>query len=92
MENTTADRNARLPNRRKTSPTLIAVTIVNLLVTFAAALRARAAATRHDESGNVITDNLAWIVFGVIAIVAIGALIKALGANVVNYVTKQLGI
>lgn len=45
-----------------------------------------------DEAGNVITDNLAWIVFGVIAIVAIGALLKTLGASVVSWVTNQLGL
>jgi uncharacterized membrane protein len=40
----------------------------------------------------VTTDNLAWIVFGVIAIVAIGALIDKLGGRVVNWVQGQLGI
>ena len=55
-------------------------------------MRARTAAARADESGNVITDNLAWIVFGVIAIVAIGALIKVLGANVLGWVETQLGV
>jgi hypothetical protein len=44
------------------------------------------------EMGNVITDNLAMIVFGVIAIVALGAAIATLGGNVVNWVTKQLGV
>lgn len=47
---------------------------------------------RRDERGNVITDNLAWIVFGVVAIVAIGALLKALGASVVSWVSNQLGL
>ena len=46
----------------------------------------------RDEAGNVITDNLAWIVFGVVAIVAIGALIKTLGSSVVAWVTTQLGV
>ena len=40
----------------------------------------------------MITDNLAWIVFGVLAIVVIGALIKTLGSTVVNWVTTQLGV
>jgi len=55
---------------------------------------AMALATRpvRDEAGNVITDNLAWIVFGVVAIVAIGALIKTLGSSVVSWVTNQLGV
>jgi len=62
-----------------------------LLVVLASAM---ALATRpvRDEAGNVITDNLAWIVFGVVAIVAIGALIKTLGASVVSWVTNQLGV
>ena len=66
-----------------------------LLVSFLAAgskLKARAEETCHDEAGNVITDNLAWIVFGVIAIVVIGALIKALGQTVINWVQTQLGV
>jgi hypothetical protein len=46
----------------------------------------------RDEAGNVITDNLAWIVFGVVAVVAIGALLKSLGASVVAWVSSQLGI
>lgn len=66
-----------------------------LLATFLAAastLKARVAAARHDDAGNVITDNLAWIVFGVIAIVVIGALIKTLGGTVINWVQNQLGV
>jgi hypothetical protein len=55
-------------------------------------VRVRAAAARADESGNVITDNLAWIVFGVIITVAIAALIKTLGATVLGYVENQLGV
>jgi len=61
-------------------------------VSVAATLRSRIDASRTDEAGNVITDNLAWIVFGVVAIVAIGALIKTLGSDVINWVQTQLGI
>ena len=66
-----------------------------LVVTLLAALsnlKTRAETARHDEAGNVITDNLAWIVFGVIAIVVLGALIKALGQTVINWVQTQLGV
>jgi hypothetical protein len=66
--------------------------VVLTLLTALSTLRARAQATRHDEAGNVITDNLAWIVFGVIAIVAIGAAVKVLGGAVINWVTKTLGV
>jgi hypothetical protein len=45
-----------------------------------------------DEQGNVITDNLAWIVFGVLAIVVIGGAISGLCTAVINWVTKQLNV
>ncbi|MGH9126218.1 MAG: hypothetical protein ACRDZ8_16060 [Acidimicrobiales bacterium] len=48
--------------------------------------------TDDRELGNVITDNLGMIVFGIVAIVALGALISGLGTKVVSYVTKQLGV
>ena len=57
-----------------------------------ALLRALQRRTLPDERGNVITDNLAWIVFGVVAIVAIGALLKTLGSSVISWVTNQLGV
>ena len=69
-------------------PTLLVVALLAALGT----LKARAETGRHDEAGNVITDNLAWIVFGVIAIVVIGALIKTLGQTVINWVQTQLGV
>lgn len=68
------------------------VTLMTLAATATATLRSRLAEARRDEAGNVITDNLAWIVFGVLAIVVIGALIKTLGSTVVNWVTTQLGV
>ena len=55
----------------------------------ASPLRARSI---RDEAGNVITDNLAWIVFGVVAIVVIGGLLETLGRGVVSWVTSQLGL
>jgi hypothetical protein len=69
-------------------PTMIVVTLRTAVTT----LKSRAEAARHDEAGNVITDNLAWIVFGVIAIVAIGAAVKVLGGTVISWVTTQLGV
>ena len=57
-----------------------------------ATLRARAAAASADESGNVVTDNLAWIVFGVVITVAVAALVKTLGATVLSWVQQQLGL
>jgi hypothetical protein len=54
--------------------------------------RARQARRENPEAGNVITDNLAWIVFGVVAIVAIGALISGLGKDVINWTQNQLGV
>jgi hypothetical protein len=76
------------PRRRRLQPTMLVIT----LLAAASTLKARAQAARHDEAGNVITDNLAWIVFGVIAIVAIGALIKTLGGTVINWVQNQLNV
>ena len=54
--------------------------------------RAGQARRENPEAGNVITDNLAWIVFGVVAIVAIGALISGLGKDVINWTQNQLGV
>lgn len=89
---TTADTRRRPPARRSTRLGLLMVTVTTLAVTATATLRSRLAEARRDEAGNVITDNLAWIVFGVLAIVVIGALIKTLGSAVVNWVTTQLGV
>ena len=57
-------------------------------------MNARARQARHEnpEAGNVITDNLAWIVFGVVAIVAIGALISGARQDVINWAQNQLGV
>lgn len=79
-------------DRRRPSLTLLLLTLTGLVATKRAAFQQRAHAARTDENGNVITDNLAWIVFGVVAIVVIGALIKTLGSNVINFVQKQLGV
>jgi hypothetical protein len=72
--------------------TALSLTLIGLASSAATTFQARLREARRDESGNVITDNLGWIVFGVIAIVAIGALIKALGATVIHWVSTQLGL
>jgi hypothetical protein len=56
------------------------------------ALAVRVSSSRRDEEGSVTTDHLAWIVFGVLTIVAVGVLVKALGSRVVNWVQTQLGV
>ena len=97
--NTTPDLPGGPPDRRhhrgrpwRLWMTLWMLGLLNLASTALLSLRERAAVARADERGNVTTDNLAWIVFGVIAIVAIGALIKTLGGTVINWVQSQLGI
>lgn len=72
--------------------TALRFTLISLASSAATTFQARLRQARRDESGNVITDNLGWIVFGVIAIVVIGALIKALGATVIHWVSTQLGL
>jgi len=54
--------------------------------------RSRGLVTDDRELGNVITDNLGMIVFGILAIVVIGGLISGLGTTVINWVTNQLGV
>ena len=54
--------------------------------------RARGLVTDDRELGNVITDNLGMIVFGILAIAVLGAAISGLGTKVVNWVSTQLGI
>jgi hypothetical protein len=48
---------------------------------------------RHDEKGAVESAQIfAWIVVTVIAIMALGALMQALGVDVINWVRDQIGI
>jgi hypothetical protein len=78
------------PLARLSALTLVGFALVaGLLGDSAAWLRTRAV---RDQAGNVITDNLAWIVFGVVAIVVIGGLLETLGRSVVSWVTAQLGL
>ena len=81
-----------MPNETNKHSRLQPTLLLMSFLAVASNLKARAEAARHDEAGNVTTDNLAWIVFGVIAIVVIGALIKTLGGTVINWVQTQLGV
>ena len=48
---------------------------------------------RRDERGAVESAQIfAWIVVTVIAIMALGGLMQALGVDVINWVRDQLGI
>jgi hypothetical protein len=89
---TTVDTRRQPPARRSHRLGRLVVTLMTLAATATSTLRNRLTEARDDEAGNVITDNLAWIVFGVLAIVAIGAMIKTLGSTVVNWVNTQLGV
>ncbi len=47
----------------------------------------------RDEEGAVESAQIfAWIVVTVIAIMALGALLQALGVDVINWVRDQIGI
>lgn len=52
----------------------------------------RVSARLQDQRGSQITDNLGLIVIGIVAVVAIGALISGLDSTVFGWVTKQLGL
>lgn len=80
-----------MSNRRHLASNLLVVLtlVAELVLKSGSRLRHR---TLRDEAGNVITDNLAWIVFGVVAIVVIGGLLETLGRGVVSWVTSQLGL
>jgi len=48
---------------------------------------------RRDETGAVESAQIfAWIVVTVIAIMALGAMLQALGVDVINWVRTQIGI
>jgi len=48
---------------------------------------------RRDEAGAVESAQIfAWIVVTVIAIMALGAMLQALGVDVINWVRTQIGI
>jgi hypothetical protein len=48
---------------------------------------------RRDETGAVESAQIfAWIVVTVIAIMALGAMMQALGVDVINWVRDQIGV
>ena len=56
-------------------------------------LRALLCYAHRDEEGAVESAQIfAWIVVTVIAIMALGALLQALGVDVINWVRGQIGI
>jgi hypothetical protein len=58
-----------------------------------AQLRALLCDVHRDEAGAVESAQIfAWIVVTVIAIMALGALMQALGVDVINWVRDQIGI
>ena len=57
------------------------------------ALRSAFGDLRRDEIGAVESAQIfAWIVVTVIAIMALGAMMQALGVDVINWVRTQIGI
>jgi hypothetical protein len=44
------------------------------------------------ESGAITVELLSWATMSVIAIVAIGAGLQALGVDVIDYIRSQLGV
>lgn len=56
-------------------------------------LRRALAGVGRDETGAVESAQIfAWIVVTVIAIMALGAMMQALGVDVINWVRTQIGI
>ena len=56
-------------------------------------LRRAISRLRGDEDGAVESAQIfAWIVVTVIAIMALGAMMQALGVDVINWVRTQIGI
>ena len=57
------------------------------------AIRSVLAFLHDDEEGAVESAQIfAWIVVTVIAIMALGAMMQALGVDVINWVRAQIGI
>lgn len=56
-------------------------------------LGSAASGLRRDEAGAVESAQIfAWIVVTVIAIMALGAMMQALGVDVINWVRTQIGL
>ena len=67
--------------------------IVRLWVRLVAAYRSRLATSDlRSESGQVVNEWLGLSVLAIIAIVAIGAALKALGVDIVDWIRTELGV
>lgn len=60
---------------------------------FLTQMRMAVGEVRRDETGAVESAQIfAWIVVTVIAVMALGALMQALGVDVINWVRDQIGV
>lgn len=67
--------------------------VIRLWVRLASAYRSRlATADLRSESGQVVNEWLGLSVLAIIAIVAIGAALKLLGLDIVDWIRTQLGV
>jgi hypothetical protein len=66
---------------------------IRLWVRLVAACRSRLPTSDlRSESGQVVNEWLGLSVLAIIAIVAIGAALKALGVDIVDWIRTQLGV
>ena len=67
--------------------------VIRLWVRLVAAYRSRPATSDlRSESGQVVNEWLGLSVLAIIAIVAIGAALKALGVDIVDWIRTELGV
>ncbi len=67
--------------------------VIGLWVRIVATYRSRIASKDfRSESGQVVNEWLGLSVLAIIAIVAIGAALKALGVDIVDWIRTQLGV
>jgi hypothetical protein len=67
--------------------------VIRLWVRLVAAYQSRlATADLRSESGQVVNEWLGLSVLAIIAIVAIGAALKLLGLDIVDWIRTQLGV
>ena len=77
-------------NLRRVHPTLVVLTGIAYL--HSAARAARAARLEDPEAGQVTSDTLAWIIFGVVIIAGLAAAITGVGQKVIADITNQLNL
>ena len=67
--------------------------VIQLWVRLVATYRSRLATSDlRSESGQVVNEWLGLSVLAIIAIVAIGAALKALGVDIVDWIRTELGV